>query len=82
MRYLSHIKGKCFKIRHGKEYSDLKQIAARVPQRSVLGLMLYLLYNTSVIFLVTEQTLLATFADDTVVLAVDDNINNAIGKLQ
>jgi hypothetical protein len=62
----SYIRERIFRVKFENEYSGSKQIKAGVPQGSVLGPVLYLLYTSDIP--TTEDTLLATFADDTVVL--------------
>lgn len=76
----SYISERSFRIKQNTEYSDLKDIRAGVPQGSVLGPVLYLLYTHDIPQ--TPGTLTATFADDTAILAVSDNIENATSKLQ
>jgi hypothetical protein len=53
-------------VKFENECSGSKQIKTDVPQGSVLGPILYLLYTSDIP--TTEDTFLATFADDTVVL--------------
>jgi hypothetical protein len=76
----SYISGRLFGIKQGSKYSNLKEIKAGVPQGSVLGLVLYLLYIYDV--LQTANTKIATFADDTAVMAVGESIEEATDKLQ
>lgn len=52
-----------FRVREGKAYSDLKPIKAGLPQGSVSGPVLYLLYTSNITEL--EGNIIATFADDT-----------------
>lgn len=47
----------------------MKEIKAGVPQGSVLGPILYLIYTADLPEL--ETVTIATFADDTAILAVD-----------
>lgn len=81
-----YIKGRYFRIKREETYSDLKEIRAGVPQGSVLGPMLYLLYTKDVPKI--KNTTMATFADDTAILSVAENIeettkslHNAVNKI-
>lgn len=76
----SYIADRFFRVRYGKEYSELKEISAGVPQGSVLGPILYLLYTRDIP--VNENSVMATFADDTAILAVDKGVETATMKLQ
>ena len=51
-----------FRIKQGDAHSELKEIKAEVPQGSVLGPVLYLLYTSDLQKL--ENSTVATFADD------------------
>jgi hypothetical protein len=72
----SYISGKLFRIKQGSKYSKLKEIKAGVPQGSVLGPVLYLSYTYDVPQ--TANTKIATFADETAAVAVEENIEEAI----
>jgi hypothetical protein len=61
-------------------YSELKVIKAGVLQGSVLGPVLYLLYINDVP--ATLNSTMATFADDTAVIAVGESVENSTRKLQ
>jgi retron-type reverse transcriptase len=76
----SYISGRLFKIKQGRKYSNLKEIKAGVPQGSVLGPVLYLLYTYDVPQ--TPDTKIATSADDTAVMSAGENIEEATDKLQ
>ena len=76
----SYIEDRHFRVRHGCEHSNLKKILAGVPQRSVLGPTLYLLYTNDIPY--DENATIATFADDTALLAVDENVHEATFKVQ
>lgn len=64
----SYISGRCFRIKQENQYSDLMEIKAGVPQGSVLGPVLYLLYTSDIPK--TKSATVAMFADDTALLAV------------
>lgn len=76
----SYITDRHFRVKYEDEHSDLKKISAGVPQGSVLGPILYLLYTQDIPL--SEETTLATFADDTAILAVGDTAVEATNKLQ
>lgn len=76
----SYLGNRLFRVRHGNEYSELKEISAGVPQGSVLGPLLYLLYTRDIPR--EDGTTLATFADDTAILAVGKTIEETTAKLQ
>ena len=67
-------------IKQGDAYSELKEIKAGMPQGSVLGPVLYLLYTSDLPKL--ENSTVASFADDTAILAVGSNNEESTGKLQ
>jgi hypothetical protein len=69
-----------FRIKQRDAYSELKEIKAGVPQGSVLGPVLYLMYTSDLPKL--ENSIVATFADDTAILAVGSNNEESTGKLQ
>lgn len=76
----SYITERFFRIKQEDAYSDLKKIQAGVPQGSVLGPILYLLYTSDLPSF--EQNIVATFADDTAILSVSDNNIESSKKLQ
>lgn len=76
----SYISDRCFRIKQEEAYSDLRQIKAGVPQGSVLGPVLYLLYTRDIPDL--NKDTIATFADDTAILSVGNSHEEATQKLQ
>jgi hypothetical protein len=58
----------------------LKLIKAGVPQGSVLGPVLYLLYTNDVP--ITSNSTMAAFADDTAVMAIGETDESSTRKLQ
>lgn len=76
----SYLSERKFRIKHEGAYSELKEIQAGVPQGSVLGPVLYLLYINDVPK--TTNCTIATFADDTAVMATGNSIEESTRKLQ
>jgi hypothetical protein len=76
----SYLTERFFRIKQGDAYSELKEIKAGVPQGSVLGPVLYLLYTSDLPKL--ENSIVATFADDTAISAVGSSNEESKGKLQ
>lgn len=76
----SYLSERYFRIKQDDAYSELKEIRAGVPQGSVLGPVLYLLYTSDIPSL--EYETIATFADDTAIMAVGKNHEEATEKLQ
>jgi hypothetical protein len=76
----SYLADRSFKVQYGKEISSTRPICAGVPQGSVLGPLLYLLFTSD---LPTDEKLTTTtFADDTAILFADPNINRVHRTLQ
>jgi hypothetical protein len=76
----SYIREGIFRVKFEDEYSGSKQIRAGVPQDSVLGPILYVLYTSDIP--TTGDMLLATFADDTGVLTKGTDFEEAAVKAQ
>jgi len=69
-----------FHVKIDDEISDYHPIRAGVPQGSVLGPLLYLLYTADAP--TTQDMLMATFVDDTAILSSDPDPVRATEKLQ
>ena len=67
-------------VKQQDEYTTLHPIKAGVPQGSVLGPILYLLYTADLPS--TDNTEVATFADDTAILAMHSDPRKATENLQ
>lgn len=76
----SYIADRHFRVKFECQYSELKRISAGIPQGSVLGPILFTLYTRDLPNI--EGTTVATFADDTAILAVGKDIAEATSKLQ
>lgn len=76
----SYLTSRYFRIKIGDEFSSLKPISAGVPQGSVLGPMLYLLFTADIPK--GKSTTMATFADDTAILSVNSCLAKATKNLQ
>lgn len=76
----SYLSERTFRVSHGESKSKYYPIHAGVPQGSVLGPILYLMYTADIP--TTAETSIATFADDTAILSISDSLINANVKLQ
>lgn len=76
----SYITDRFFQVKVKDDTSNLRRIISGVPQGSVLGPVLYLLYTADLP--TCPNTVVATFADDTAILASDKNLDTATAKLQ
>lgn len=76
----SYLSNRFFRVKQDDAYSALKEIKAGVPQGSVLGPVLYLLYTHDLPE--PENNTVATFADDTAILTVGENNTDTANKLQ
>jgi hypothetical protein len=71
----SYLTNRHFGVKHEDSYSELKLIKAGVPQGSVLGQVLYLLYVNDLPTTLYSTTTMC--ADDTAVIAVGDSDENS-----
>lgn len=76
----SYIENRIMYVKHQDECSSFKEIKAGVPQGSVIGPVLYTLYTSDLPE--TEHTTTATFADDTAILGISEDKDEASAKLQ
>jgi hypothetical protein len=76
----SYLNNRHFRVKVDNKYSDLLPVQAEVPQGSVLGPQLYLLYTSDLPS--SPDITTATFVDDTAILAIDPNPAIASLKLQ
>lgn len=76
----SYIAGRFFRVKFEDEYSKIRKITAGVPQGSVLGPTLYILFTRDIP--TANDIKIATFADDTVILATGSTVTESTRKLQ
>lgn len=76
----SYLQNRHFFVKMQDDQSTLNSIDAGVPQGSVLGPILYLLYTADLP--ISEKTTLSTFADDTAIMSSHSNANSASIHLQ
>ena len=78
----SYLKDRYFYVKFKDKTSALLAVNSGVPQGSVLGPILYLLYTADIPIPSNQNSMIATFADDTVLLSSHSSINTATNVLQ
>jgi hypothetical protein len=76
----SYISERYFQVKHHSSYSRYKLAKFGVPQGSVLGLLLYLMFTADLP--TTNNTTITNFADDTALLATNSYPALASQQLQ
>jgi hypothetical protein len=76
----SYLRDRTFRKKITDQKSDTFPIQAGVPQCSVLGPILFVLYTSD--FPATNNTTTGTLADDTVILSTHDDPRTAVQHLQ
>lgn len=78
--FKSYLSERFFQVKVENDLSEYHLVQAGVPQGSVLGPTLYLIYTADIPF--SENVILATFADDTALLSSHQNPTEASTQLQ
>lgn len=76
----SYLQDRYFQVKTNNALSDYKTIKSGVPQGSVLGPYLYTIFTADIP--TTEETIVATFADDTAIMSSHTDPVVATEKLQ
>ena len=76
----SYLTNRYFRTKYREAYSSLRPILTGVPQGSILGPLLYLIYPADLPTL--ENSTTATFADDTAILTVHEDPTMVARRLQ
>lgn len=71
----SYLKGRVQRVKIDNELSDLTNINYSIPQGTVLGPLLFIIYINGLLNICTQSKLIC-FADDTVILVKNNNIND------
>ena len=78
--FKSYLANRHFLIKYRETYTSLRPVQSGVPQGSVLGPLLYLLFTADLP--TTADSTTATFADDTAILTVNEDPAEATHQLQ
>ena len=78
--FKSYLEDRWFQVKIENDFSEFRQIRSGVPQGSILGPFLYSLYTGDIP--TSNDTFIATYADDTAILVTSDNPDSASHQLQ
>ncbi|KAA5634741.1 hypothetical protein F3G58_35215, partial [Pseudomonas aeruginosa] len=76
----SYLVKRCFEVKINSDTSNMYEINSGVPQGSILGPVLYLIFTADLPTHATTTT--ATYADDTAILSTHENQDSASDRLQ
>ncbi|GBP03640.1 Probable RNA-directed DNA polymerase from transposon BS [Eumeta japonica] len=76
----SYLSERCFEVKLNNITSDLYKIRSGVPQGSILGPVLYLIFTADIP--TDNKTFIATYADDTAIMSVHENAAISSSNLQ
>ncbi|GBP42596.1 RNA-directed DNA polymerase from mobile element jockey [Eumeta japonica] len=76
----SYLSERCFEVKLNNIRSDLYKIRSGVPQGSILGPVLYLIFTADIP--TDNKTFIATYADDTAIMSVHENAAISSSNLQ
>jgi hypothetical protein len=76
----SYLVNRHFLIKYREAYTSLRPVLSGVPQGSILGPLIYLLFTADLP--TTAESITATFADDTAVLTVHEDPAEETHQLQ
>lgn len=76
----SYLSDRLFYVKHNNDYSNIRSISAGVPQGSVLGPILYTIFTADLP--TSEKVLVATYADDTAIMAASTIPSQASNIIQ
>lgn len=76
----SYLQNRCFEVKINSETTPLNEILSGVPRGSILGPVLYLLFTADLP--THDNTITATYADDTALLSVHEDPHIASRVLQ
>ena len=77
----SYLSNRWHRTKINKKFSSWQELIQGVPQRSVLGPLLFNIYLND-LFYIAESTNVCNFADDTTFYACDRDVNSLINRLE